>query len=164
MRCPIAPIVDSVLSNSVSPFYVGKIWSWYQKYTSIKKKKKKKLASECEVILFLKLVPKAYFLEIWGPLSICLPLNLFSLWMPLLPSCPQSQCCCPWGPGGPWAPPYACRCSRPLPIGASHPRDWTFNPPTSVAPGLPACFFLFFLLSTCLSETSFQVQSQLDIT
>ena len=164
MHWPIAPIVDSVLSNSMSPFYVGKIWSWYQKYTSIKKKKKKKLASEFEVILFLKLVPKAYFLEMWGPLFICLPLNLFSLWMSLFHSCPQSVRCCLWGPGGPWAPPYACCCSCPLPIGASHPQDWTFYPPTSVAPGFSACSFLLFLLSTCLSETSFQVQSQSDIT
>lgn len=49
-------------------------------------KKKKKLASECEVILFLKLVPKAYFLEIWGPLSICLPLNSSACECPSFPA------------------------------------------------------------------------------
>lgn len=58
MRCPIAPIVDSVLSNSVSPFYVGKIWSWYQKYTSIKKKKKKSWLQNVNLFYFWNLSPK----------------------------------------------------------------------------------------------------------
>lgn len=58
MRCPIAPIVDSVLSNSVSPFYVGKIWSWYQKYTSIKKKKKKSWLQNVKLFYFWNLSPK----------------------------------------------------------------------------------------------------------
>ena len=94
MHWPIAPIVDSVLSNSMSPFYVGKIWSWYQKYTSIKKKKKKAglriwsyfIFETCPQSLFLGDVGASFHLPSTQPLQpVNVPLSQLPTICALLP-------------------------------------------------------------------------------